>query len=390
MACWRGVCRFLRCRAVGRCEDEESLPIGRSLSGLADLGRSDPSTVHDPQVLEPQHLRRRRASKTTEVLTEHFQRDLQGRCLVRREASTLGDHYAVAERWLGRGSFSVVRMASCNATGLNRAVKVITKDVKDAPNFKTEIDLLTALDHENIIQLLETFEDPRRYYIVMELCMGGELFERIVDVGGLTEPQAAVLMRQIARTICYLHGEGVVHRDLKPDNFVFATKGPLESTALKLIDFGLSRRFSPGEVLTTAVGTVLYVAPEVFGQAYSPACDLWSFGVIVYVVLCGYPPFDGQTAKQVVKCIRKGSFSCDGPQWSGISDDAKDLVRNLVAKDPALRLSGPQALAHPWIEGLAAGSGGGPLDPAVLENLRELGAQNRQAKSLQRRRSMSF
>jgi len=391
MTCWRGVCRVLRC-GPGAAADEseaedEPLIVRRSISGLPDVGRSDPSTVHDPQVWEPQFQLRRRLIDA-ESLTEHFQRDFRGRCLVKKRPSRLGDHYSVSEK-LGWGSFSVVRKASCNTTGLNRAVKVMTKDVNDVPNFRTEIELLTALDHRNIIQLFDTFEDARKYYIVMELCSGGELFDRIVEVGSLTESQVAVLMRQIACTILYLHGEGIVHRDLKPDNFVFASKGPLESTPLKLIDFGLSRRFAVGEVLTTAVGTVLYVAPEVFGQAYGPACDLWSFGVIMYNTLCGYPPFDGGTAKQVVKGIRKGTFACDGPLWAAVSEEGKDLVSKLLTKDPVLRLTAPQALRHKWIETLAAGSSPKPLAPGVVENLRELGLQSRDAKEIQRRRSKS-
>merc|ERR1719203_737627 len=141
-------------------------------------------------------------------------------------------------------------------------------------NIQNEIDLTRSLNHPNIIKLHETFQDHRNYYLVLELCNGGELFDHVVEGGKMGESQAAAMMQQIFLTISYLHGQCVCHRDLKPENFIFANKGPIESTTLKLIDFGLSRRFRVGEVLTTAVGTALYVAPEVMAQRYGPACDL--------------------------------------------------------------------------------------------------------------------
>jgi len=334
MACWRGVCRCVRSQ---RCNDE----------------------AHDESIMSS---------------------------LMKGGRGHFADNYSFADGLVGQGSFSIVRLARCRQTGLDRAVKLITKNnAEDAPDFQNEIDLLMAMDHENIVRLFETFEDQQNHYLVKELLTGGDLLDRIVEVGKLSEPQVAVIMRQVGQSICYMHREGVVHRDLKPDNFVFACKGPLESSPLKLVDFGLSRRFSPGEVLKTAVGTVLYAAPEVYTQSYSPSCDLWSCGVIMYCLLCGHPPFDGKTAKQTVKLIRKGSYSLEGDEWDSVSESAKDLIRGLLTRDVTKRYTEAQLLSSHWIDSLAACSTGEPLGCAVIEKLRDLNMQNQQAKSLQKR-----
>mmetsp|Transcript_114913 Transcript_114913/g.329981 ORF Transcript_114913/g.329981 Transcript_114913/m.329981 type:complete len:423 (-) Transcript_114913:239-1507(-) len=388
MACWRGVCRRWLSLALPPSDvtqvELQSMAVVDTVGDgvvLPDvILRTDAcSTPSKRGTVSPSAL------SVSSTRTEHCEWDRSVRALVRRGDSTLLDHYDMDANDLGLGSFSVVRIASSNITGDRRAIKIIAKDLKDAPDFHNEINLLASVDHENIVRLFETFEDAHRHYLVLELCTGGELFDRIVEVGELTESLAALLMRQMANTICYLHSEGIAHRDLKPENFVFSHKGPLFLTPLKLIDFGLSCRVEPGEVLTDAVGTLLYAAPEVLAQSYGPMCDLWSFGAIVYNVLCGHPPFNGKTAKQVVKNIRKGKYSMCGPYWETISDEGKDLVRGLLTKDPAERLTGPKVLEHPWIATMAESSGGQPLHPGVINSLQELGEENRKAKCVQRR-----
>mmetsp|Transcript_100940 Transcript_100940/g.200524 ORF Transcript_100940/g.200524 Transcript_100940/m.200524 type:complete len:344 (-) Transcript_100940:29-1060(-) len=303
--------------------------------------------------------------------------------LTRAGRGCFADHYSVADCPLGEGSFSTVLLARCRHSGMDRAVKRINKGVEAAP--ENETDLLIAMDHENIVRLFETFEDQQHYYLVKELLTGSDLLDRIVEVGKLSEPQAAAIMRQIVQSVCYMHQECIVHRDLKPDNFVWASKGPLDSTPLKLVDFGLSRRFSPGEVLKTAVGTVLYAAPEVFSQSYSPLCDLWSLGVIMYCLLCGHPPFDGKTARQTAKSIRKGIYSLQGDEWDLVSESAKDLIRGLLTKEVTQRCTESQVLSHNWIVNLAACSSGEPLGDTMMQKLRDLSMQNKRARDLQKR-----
>merc|ERR1719238_1047777 len=187
---------------------------------------------------------------------------------------------------MGEGSYGTVSKGTNKATKQLRAVKSIAKaKVKDPDRFKQEIAIMKMMDHPNIIKLYETFEDHRNIYLVMELCAGGELFDRIIECGHFTEVQVAILMQQIIRAIYYMHENKVCHRDLKPENFLFMTKDPIDKNLLKIIDFGLSCKFETGLVLSTKAGTPYYVAPEVLSGKYDHLSDMWSVGVIMYVIL---------------------------------------------------------------------------------------------------------
>ncbi|EER07958.1 calcium-dependent protein kinase, putative, partial [Perkinsus marinus ATCC 50983] len=168
----------------------------------------------------------------------------------------------------------------------------------------------------------------------MELCTGGELFDRIIEVGHFTEVQAAIIMQQILRAIYYMHENHIMHRDLKPENFLFSTKEPLEKSCLKIIDFGLSTKFGKDDIMTTKAGTPYYVAPQVLAGKYDESCDLWSCGVIMYILLCGYPPFYGETDADVLTKVRLGNYTFNASDWKGISEDAKDLIRKLLKINP--------------------------------------------------------
>merc|ERR1719409_1680432 len=196
------------------------------------------------------------------------------------------------------------------------AVKSISKAQQaHLERLKQETTLMKMMDHPNIVKLYESFEDNRCIYLVMELCTGGELFDRIIDAGHFTEAQAATVMQNMFRAIFYMHENHVCHRDLKPENFLFTTKDPIEKTHLKVIDFGLAVKFEIGQVLTTKAGTPYYVAPQVLAGKYDHSADLWSCGVIMYVLLCGYPPFYGETDGQILEKVRLGNFSFPKDDW---------------------------------------------------------------------------
>jgi len=183
----------------------------------------------------------------------------------------------------------------------------------------------------------------------MEYCNGGELFDRIVAAQRFSERHAADVMSQMLSAIKHLHGHGIVHRDLKPENFLM--NDPSENSEVKLIDFGLSKRFSAKkevEKMHTVVGTPYYVAPEVLKGNYDISCDVWSLGVILYVFLCGYPPFEGDNNKEIFRNVLKQRLQFDPAEWGTISDSAKDLVSKMLAKDPKKRISATQCLEHPW------------------------------------------
>merc|ERR1719159_250133 len=179
------------------------------------------------------------------------------------------EFYDIDKKKLGEGSYGAVSKCTSKATGVTRAVKSISKaQMKNLDRFKQEIAIMKIMDHPNIIKLYESFEDHRNIYLIMELCTGGELFDRIIDSGHFTEVQAAVVMQNMFRAIFYMHENHICHRDLKPENFLFTTKENIEKTHLKVIDFGLACKFTDGQVLTTKAGTPYYVAPQVLAGKY--------------------------------------------------------------------------------------------------------------------------
>eukprot|EP00386_Alphamonas_edax_P013436 GDKI01041499.1.p1 GENE.GDKI01041499.1~~GDKI01041499.1.p1 ORF type:complete len:517 (+),score=140.52 GDKI01041499.1:243-1793(+) len=292
----------------------------------------------------------------------------------------LKDLYDVESKKLGQGTYGSVSKGTNKSTRQVRAIKTISKEkVKNIDRFRQEIAIMKLLDHPNIIKLFETFEDHRNIYLVMELCTGGELFDRIIEKVHFTEKDAARLMKQILSAIFYCHSNNIMHRDLKPENFLFLNKEA--QSPIKIIDFGLSCRFAQGQVMTTKAGTPYYVAPQVLAGKYDEACDLWSCGVIMYILLCGYPPFYGETDADVLSKVRVGAYSFNPADWKSVSEEAKDLIRKLLKMNPKERLSAQAALQHPWIVNLAANSQDVPLTHGMFDNLRSFRALNKLKKA---------
>lgn len=224
--------------------------------------------------------------------------------------------------------------------------------------FTLEINIMTQIDHPNIIKLYEVYEDNRYIYLIMEECSGGELFDRIIDRINkkkmFTEKEAAGIFRQMMNAVCYCHGQGICHRDLKPENLLFQSDS--EDSPLKVIDFGLSKIFNKEDHnMTTKVGTAYYVSPEVLTGNYDEKCDIWSSGVILYIILTGDPPFNGSNDNEIYRKIQQKKYSFPSPQWDKISDDAKDLIKHMLA-DPKDRYTAEQVLNHTWVKNLAPNS----------------------------------
>ncbi len=213
-------------------------------------------------------------------------------------------------------------------------------------------------DHPNIIKLYEVYEDNRYIYLIMEECTGGELFDRIIEriqkKEIFSEKEAALMFKQMMAAICYCHGQKICHRDLKPENLLFLNNS--SDSPLKVIDFGLSKVFgSTDHKMTTKVGTAYYVSPEVLTGDYDEKCDIWSSGVILYILLCGDPPFNGNNDNDIYRKIQAKKFSFPSPKWDNISEDAKDLIRNMLS-DPDCRYTAEQVLNHEWVQNLAPNS----------------------------------
>lgn len=270
----------------------------------------------------------------------------------------LDDVYTVSKKKMGEGSYGYVSKATHKDTSAVRAVKCIDKSkVPDKERFESEVEIHASLDHPHIVKLFEVFEDSKNYYLVMELCTGGELFDRIVDEAGkrddglaFTESHAATYMTQILGAMSYLHTNDFVHRDIKPENFLMQNSEA--NAAIKVIDFGLAKRFKVGssDRMLTKAGTPYYVAPQVLGGSYDEKCDVWSCGVIAYILLCGYPPFYGDSDSDILRMVKKGNFSFPEEDWSTVSDAAKDCISKMLTKESTTRPSAAGMLDHPWIK----------------------------------------
>jgi len=302
--------------------------------------------------------------------------------VVDNQGARIHDSYDVDKKKLGEGSYGTVSICTNKATKQKRAVKALSKtQMKNIEKFKEEIRIMQLMDHPNIIKLYEAFEDKVKVYLVMELCSGGELFDRIIELGHFTEVQAAIVMQQMFRAVYYMHQRKLCHRDLKPENFLFATKEKIEKTHLKIIDFGLAYEFKQDVPMTTKAGTPFYVAPQVLEGKYDQAADLWSCGVIMYVLLCGYPPFWGDTDKKVLQKVSKGSFSFNPADWKNVSEDAKGLIRNLLKFSPKERITAEQALNAEWVKDHAPRAGDVSIGSGLVDNLRGFRSQNKLKKA---------
>eukprot|EP00929_Paragymnodinium_shiwhaense_P046443 TRINITY_DN23648_c0_g1_i1.p1 TRINITY_DN23648_c0_g1~~TRINITY_DN23648_c0_g1_i1.p1 ORF type:complete len:448 (-),score=118.40 TRINITY_DN23648_c0_g1_i1:168-1511(-) len=266
----------------------------------------------------------------------------------------LEDFYDVDAEQLGEGSFGTVFTARCKNTSSGsvaaRAVKAIELSaVKNPSRFEREIAIAKQLDHPNVVRLFETFRDARKVYLIMELCTGGELFDKVVDdaPNGFDETKAATYIRQILAAISYLHAQKIAHRDVKPENFLLQNKTP--EANLKIIDFGLACELQEGKLMSTKAGTAYYVAPEVLKGDYDEKCDIWSVGVIAFILLCGFPPFSGETDNEILRKVKSGSFEFKSPEWDPMSQGSKNMVTQMLTLEPALRPSAATLLAFPWL-----------------------------------------
>jgi len=260
---------------------------------------------------------------------------------------------------LGRGAFSVVYLAVHKERKTQHAVKIIKKESvnldsndKSKKRLETEVAILKKVVHPNIIPLHEIIETPNNLYLIMELVLGGELFDKIVSKGNYSERDACLVIKNVLSAIEYLHQNNIAHRDLKPENLLLKAE---DDTHVMISDFGLSRVLGDESMAFTACGTPYYVAPEVVsGLGYGREVDLWSIGVITYFLLAGFPPFMGDNLPEIVEQILNADYEFPEPYWNDISPAAKDFVSKLLVVEKGDRLTASQALEHPWIKNPSA------------------------------------
>lgn len=293
-------------------------------------------------------------------------------CLQSVPANSAGKHTFATdftvEKELGKGAFSTVMQCVERRSGKHYAAKYVYKDKlskDDEAALKTEVDILRKMNHPNIIRMVSYYDEANAYIIVTELMRGGELFDRLVKKASYTEKEARDVVFILLSAIKYMHDCGIAHRDLKPENILLVAKNDDES--VKLADFGFAVPCE-GDSLTLQCGTPGYVAPEIIkAQKYGLACDMWSAGVIIFVLLGGYAPFDGANQKELFKAIKSGKYEFHEDYWSHVSRDAKDLINRMLTVDPHRRITATQALQHPWMTTLASELQGRDLHSSLVE-----------------------
>jgi len=263
---------------------------------------------------------------------------------------------------LGSGMSGQVATIRHRRTGVIHALKTLNvhqMGVEGLDALRKEIDAMRRLDHPNIVKLYEIFEDEESIHMIMELCTGGELVAHIMEMPtGINETDGARHITKMLSALCHCHEHNVVHRDVKLDNFVYENES--DAAELKLIDFGLSHLGSgkPGDAIAARgrVGTLSYMAPEVLRRKpYAKPCDMWSLGVVAFILLAGRRPFHSRDREEKIELILSAEPNYGGSGWRGISDEAKQFVQSLLQKEPELRMTAQQALQHHWLQAAREG-----------------------------------
>ena len=265
---------------------------------------------------------------------------------------SLTDYYKI-NRIIGEGGFGKVYEVQNKVTSQTYACKKVSKiNVINIEKFKNEISILSKADHPNIVKLYEIYESNRSLYLIMELCKGGELLKKITERAKkknmYTEKDAAEIIQQIVSGIGYCHNNGICHRDLKPENLLYLNDDDEKNNPLKIIDFGLSKHFKISK-LSSRVGSVYYVSPEVLEHSYTEKCDVWSCGVLLYLLLSGKLPFSGPDEAEIFEKIKSCKYEMNNDVWKNISDEAKDLIRHMLVREDE-RYTTKEVLSHPWFK----------------------------------------
>ena len=261
------------------------------------------------------------------------------------------DEVYIKEKTLGSGSFGTVYLVKhkqLHRYFAMKAIKKVSKSKIDEEGLMNEINILKKMDHPNILKITDFYSQKNEYDIITEYCQEGELFNEIKQYAPFNETITAHYMRQILTAVCYCHGMNIVHRDLKPENILIVKRTKNGCHPIKIIDFGTAKVFSKEKSEHLLIGSAYYIAPEVLSRNYTEKCDIWSCGVIMYILLTGRPPFFGNTDSEIMYRIKSGKYDLSKYPWSVVSKEAKDLIKALLQPNPNMRLSAEQALKHPW------------------------------------------
>ena len=284
---------------------------------------------------------------------------------IRMKEDNIFDEYDLKNK-LGEGAYGCVYKVQQKTTNFLRAVKAIKKKHVDIDEFNNELEVLKALDHPNIIKLFDCYQDKRYYYMVEEYCAGGDLFDYIQKEKFFTELKAGTIFNQLLSAVNHLHKKNIVHRDLKPENIVL-TESNNKEVFIKLIDFGTSITIK-GKNLTQELGTIYYIAPEVFMNNYNEKADIWSCGIILYTMLCGHPPFCGNKENIIKSKILHSKLVFPSKEFNKVSNEAIEYIKSLLSYNPEKRLSAEEALNNKWLLSII-NRGNNKLSDYIITNL---------------------
>ncbi|KAK7379827.1 hypothetical protein VNO78_34352 [Psophocarpus tetragonolobus] len=295
------------------------------------------------------------------------------------ETANVKEHYVICQKILGKGGVATTYMCTHKETGEYYACKTIPKvkllNQGDYDDVWREIQIMHHFSgHPNVVQIQGSYEDKLAVHLVMEMCIGGELFYRIIQKGHYSEREAAKMMKKIVGVVEACHSHGVIHRDIKPENFLFDSYS--KNATIKAIDFGYSTFYKPGQTFSDVVGSAYYMAPEVLRKQSGPQVDVWSAGVILFILLSGVPPYWAKTEEGIFDKILHGEIDFNSDPWPSISESAKELLKKMLDRDPKTRISAHKVLCHPWIvdDSVAPDK---PLDPVVLTRLKHFSTMNK-------------
>jgi len=334
---------------------------GRRKKRAAEPGSGSPKSEPSVSAMSPRnpHPRRRSSqrpklrrqpSETMSITAETAATPSESLQYIIENSGKMEDFYTCEKRTLGKGSFGVVRKATVNASGAQRAIKTIEKkSLKNAAPVIDEIQMLKLVDHMHIVKLYETFEDEDFLHLVMALSTHGDLKKYVLDQGHLSYTKTKSAMRDLVSAINYLHRHFIVHRDVKPHNLLVHQTLPL---SLRLTDFGIARRFRPHQIFTADVGSPCFMAPEVYKKNYTQVCDVWSCGVIMYFLVCGELPFQGKNDEEIKASVLKQPPPYQGAVWADVSKDTWTFLDLMLQKNPRARYTADQAFHHDWIKPL--------------------------------------
>jgi calcium-dependent protein kinase len=280
------------------------------------------------------------------------------------KTNKIEEDYQILEE-IGKSSLARVYKAQNRHTEQLRVIKVGPAN-KEEIKRNMEVEILKRLAHPNIIEVYDFYQDSRNVFIVSEFCAGSELYEVILKRKSFDEKDAAKIMHQLLSAINYCHTNGVVHRDIRPENVIVDSK-----LDLKIIDWTTARYFERSQLMSVVKGvSSYYLSPDVISGVYDEKCDIWSLGVILYVIICGYPPFSGSSTEEIIQKIQIGQFYFPDEEWLAVSDEAKQLIASMLTYDPNSRPSAEACLSHSWFN-LNRKSEDKVLSKNVLSNMKK-------------------